>query len=269
MSLYNMLFGKNPQTAMLLAVLGLRENDVERFRDVSASADGSAIEIYTRTGGGNRESYPNLAMRKLAAWAGSADDDYDSTYCNDTFVVPDEWRDDVAKLGDLFTHGMRAEFAQHLAKTLRREPTDDDKETAAYEAEASALARTKHFKANGHTFVPMDDHAMKTALELAEANGGKLRSCWGIAPITLIVKEGFFQWPNATDADMREAFTRAEINYDYGWSMDVEYWAHCQRRFGAKYPLTMANVAETVVQHQQRAAKDARAAISAATGQPS
>lgn len=254
MSMYNMLFGMNPQADLLLAVLGLRKNDVERFRDVSASEDGRTISIYTRTGGGNRDDYPNLAMRKLPTWAGSVDDDFDSTYCTDEFKVPDDFADDVKALGDIIGNGIRREFGQHLAKTLRREPTEGDKATAAHDAERQQLARTKHFMANGHTFVPMDDTAMKTALELAEANGGKLRSAWGIMPLLLTIQTNHYPWPNAKNESDRDHLVRVEVGYDYGWKLDVPYWEHCQKRFASTFPVTMSAIAEEVEQRLSQAA---------------
>lgn len=250
MSLYNMLFGMNSQSDLLLAVLGLKKHDVERFRDCSAESDGSQITIYTRTGGGNREAYPNLAMRKLATWSGSVDDDFDCTYCTDTFAVPEQWRADVAGLRDILKHGLRAEFCQHLAATLNREPTEADKESAAYDAEAAALKRLDHYMANGHTFVPLSDYAMEAALKLAEANGGSLRSCWGIAPIKIIVERDKVVAPGAKDERERKKMRRIESRYDYRWEMDEPYWAHCCELFGADFPLTMAKIAETVEAHQ-------------------
>lgn len=254
MSFYNMLFGVNSKADLLLAVIGLRQNDVERFRDVYVSDDGSVISVYTRTGGGNRADYPNLAMRKLPTWQGSTDDDYDRTYCTDAFSVPAEFVGDVKNLGDILTRGIRPEFAQHLAKTLQREPTESDKETAAYEAESRELARTKHFMANGHTFVPIDDGAMETALKLAEANNGELRSTWGILPIALTIKAAHKPWPNARDESTRDYLIRAEIGYDFRWEIDVPYWEHCQKRFATKYPKTMAKIAEGVARRIENAA---------------
>lgn len=249
MSFYNLLFGRNPQSDILLAVIGLRSVDVERLRDVHASDDGSTISVYTRTGGGNRDGYPNLAMRKRPEWSGSIDDDYDSTYCTDIFTVPVQWRADVAALSDLLTHGMRGEFARHIAVTLRREPTDEDKAQRLHDQERQALARTDHFMANGHTFVPKNDTALKVALDLAEANGGRLRSCWGIAPIAIHVKRDFHPYPQAKDEGSRREFRRVEVSYDYGWAMDLAYWEHMKARFAESHPLTMAQIAETVELH--------------------
>lgn len=252
MSFYNMLFGMNGQSDLLLAVIGLRRVDVERFRDVRSDDNGALIEVYTRTGGGNREGYPNLVMRNRPEWAGSEDDDFDGTYCTDTFAVPEQWRSDVAALGDILTHGMRQEFAQHLALTLRRAPTDADKAQAEYDAEAAALKRTQHFMANGHTFVPQDDYAAKAALDIAEKNGGRLRTCWGIAPLAINVQRDFHPHPSAKNESDRQHFVRVQVQYDYGWTIDERYWAHMQQRFGQSHPLTMAQIAETVDRQRAR-----------------
>ncbi len=113
----NALFGMNSQADLLLAVVGLRRVDVERFRDVRI--DGESIAVYSRTGGGNRESYPQEVMRHRPEWKASEDDDYDSTYCNDFLAIPAEYLEDTEGLADVLTHGIRPEFGRHLAVTLR------------------------------------------------------------------------------------------------------------------------------------------------------
>lgn len=228
-----MIFGKNPQSALLLAVVGLREHDVDRFRDISVSEDGTKLLVYTRTGGGNRPDYPNVAMRKRKEWLSSVDDDFDSTYCTDDLSIPERWRTDVAALSDPFSFGIRKSFAKHLAKTLNREPTEADKKQAAHDSERAELARTRHVMANGHTFVPYDDSAMETALRLAEANGGELRSCWGILPLALSVH---------TNRDRYGSFARFAV--DSRWDTDPIYLAHCVAKFSEKYPVAMAKVVE-------------------------
>lgn len=235
MSFYNMFFGINPQTELLLAVVGLRNCDVQRLRNVFVESDGAVIAVYTRTGGGNRSDYPNLVMRKRPEWTGSEDDDFDSTYCTDRFAVPAEFVADVAALSDVLGNGLRREFCAHLAKTLRREPTRADVDARARDEERAALSRTKHIMLNGHTFVPLDDYAMEQALQLAEANGGELRTCLGIAPMALAVYRD------------RERFgqrIRAEI--DAEWATDAAYWSHARDRFGEKYPRAIAKIRECV-----------------------
>lgn len=240
MSLYNMLFGRNGQTPLLLAVIGLRESDIERFRDVSAEGDGSEITVLTRTGGGNRDDFPNEIMRHRPEWLRTQDDSFDPTYCTDDFRVPDEWQRDVANLRDLLKHGIRPEFAQHLAATLQREPTEGDREAAARQAEAEALRRVPHTMANGHTFVPHSDAAMRVALQHAEQNGGAPRSCWWIAPLVLRVER---------DAD-RYGFDRVRVSSE--WQIDEAYWQRCQEQFGNEYPQAMARIAETVERNRER-----------------
>lgn len=86
MSLYNMIFGKNPNTKDILALLGLEETDIERFRD--CYIDGDEICIYTRTGGANREHYHNKVLTSHPNYKYDADDDYDCTYATYYFSLP-------------------------------------------------------------------------------------------------------------------------------------------------------------------------------------
>lgn len=60
MSLYGMIFGKNPASDVILATLDLTPSDVGRLRDVwvEKNAKGeTVIGVYTRNGGGNRECW--------------------------------------------------------------------------------------------------------------------------------------------------------------------------------------------------------------------
>ena len=58
MSMYNMLFGVNPDTDTLLSLLGKTAGDFGRFRNVYME-DGYII-VHTRNGGGNREDYEDV-----------------------------------------------------------------------------------------------------------------------------------------------------------------------------------------------------------------
>lgn len=269
MSFYSLFFGKNPQSALLLATIGLREHDVPRFRDVHiGERQGKpTIEVYTRMGGGNRghwDSYDgeggpecpcpgcraDYFLRSVPGFLYDEDDDFDSTYATYHYAVPQGFEKDVTKLGDILANGLRKKFGQHLLKTLKREPTEADKANAAYDAEHASLARTRHFKANGHTFVPLDDRAMQTALELAEKNGGELRTCWGILPLRLKITTNERPYPNAKDADTAAHLNRAEIGCE--WRIDEDYWRHCQERFADKFPLAMTKIGESVERHREK-----------------
>jgi hypothetical protein len=254
-NMYNMLMGRNALTSLLLAVLGLKEHEVERLRDVDSMDGGQVIQVFTRTGGGNREDYPNLKLRSAPGWKGSRDDEFDCTYAYDTFEVPAEWVEDVKALGDIFSNGLRKEFGQFLLKTLRREPDEADKGAEAYNAEADALRRLKGVKANGHTFVPYDDYSMGVALKMAEEAGGELKTCWGILPLQLKVIENEVPRPKAVSQAVSVAMTRVEI--EYKWKIDRAYWQRCRTEVrevkdGAKltwcdlYPKAMAKIQEGV-----------------------
>ena len=90
MSLYNMLFGMNPDSDKLLGLLGKTQADFGRFRNVYME-DGFIV-VHTRNGGGNREDYEDVFEEMLAHpwYSHDADDDFDCTYANIYFQIPKE-----------------------------------------------------------------------------------------------------------------------------------------------------------------------------------
>jgi len=99
MSMYNMMFGQNPAADVILATLGLTRADVGRFRDAFI-ADGE-IAVYTRNGGGNRETYQDVidSLAKHPCYLRDCDDDFDCTYATIFFRLPEEYADDLKKIG--------------------------------------------------------------------------------------------------------------------------------------------------------------------------
>ena len=89
MSFYNLVHGENPMAHILLGLLGLTRGDVPRYRDCYWT--GEYICVHTRTGGGNRESYQdgNDGLVMLPTYVRDEDDDFDSTYANFYFTVPE------------------------------------------------------------------------------------------------------------------------------------------------------------------------------------
>ena len=90
MSMYNMLFGVNPDTDTLLSLLGKTTGDFGRFRNVYME-DGYIV-VHTRNGGGNREDYEDIfdEMSEHPWYSHDADDDFDCTYANIYFKVPED-----------------------------------------------------------------------------------------------------------------------------------------------------------------------------------
>ena len=109
MSMYALLFGSRPDSEKILALVGLKREDVPRFRDVFISEDdeGPLVAVYTRMGGGNRghwefssDSDPGpdctcfgcRAIYYLAEhenYVSDKDDDYDETYATYFFRPPE------------------------------------------------------------------------------------------------------------------------------------------------------------------------------------
>lgn len=53
--MYNLIFGQNEYAGVILATLGLKRDDVGRFRDCYVAGD--RIVVYTRNGGDNRKCW--------------------------------------------------------------------------------------------------------------------------------------------------------------------------------------------------------------------
>ena len=90
MSMYNMIFGMNPDSDKLLGLLGKTQGDFGRFRNVYME-DGYIV-VHTRNGGGNREDYEDVfeEMSEHPWYSHDADDDFDCTYANIYFKLPED-----------------------------------------------------------------------------------------------------------------------------------------------------------------------------------
>lgn len=101
MSLYNMLHGYNANAAKLLQALELDPRRIDRFRDASfAKKDEQyVIHIFCRTGGGNREDYPNTILVEHPLYISDEYDDFDNTYASYYFKVPESVLKEVADQG--------------------------------------------------------------------------------------------------------------------------------------------------------------------------
>lgn len=98
MSLYNMMFGCNPFASILLALAGLDVAEIPRFRDVFLDRDetgSTVIQVFTRTGGNNREMYEseNDVLANKPNAIRDYDDSYDCTYAYFEFSPLPEMKD--------------------------------------------------------------------------------------------------------------------------------------------------------------------------------
>jgi len=100
MSMYNMLFGMNPDSDKLLSLLGKTQDDFGRFRNVYLE-DGFII-VHTRCGGGNRDDYEEVfdEMSTHPWYSHDVDDDYDCTYADIYFKIPEGKHETFIALSD-------------------------------------------------------------------------------------------------------------------------------------------------------------------------
>ena len=137
MSLYNLINGANPATFFILPMLGKHPDEYPRFRDCFAGRANNSdtemdqfgiplkknnvtekvITIYTRTGGGNRESYleQNNEMQNMPEYLEDYDDDFDSTFAYWIFKVPEKWIPDF----DLVINGKLNDTSAEYKNTLK------------------------------------------------------------------------------------------------------------------------------------------------------
>lgn len=246
MSLYNMLFGQNPNTEIVLALLGVKECDVERFRDCGIDFEKKLIHIYARTGGGNREDYPQTALTQNPLFINDCDGDFDNTYATFYFKFPDEIKEEIACLSNPLELGYPAKLTQFISKTINREPTEGDKSRTAYKEQMQVISQLKAQQDiliwNGHTVVPLSDGAMERILQVCEKNNGEFTAYWYVKPYQIDVQQNIAKWSfGQQKPEIEQDMARVKIDSigSGGWKID-EWWQ--QRwidKFGEKYPLSV------------------------------
>lgn len=100
MSFYNMINGYNPSTVQILSLLGKTTADFGRYRDVYI--EDNYIVVHTRCGGGNRDDYEGVFENAAEHpwYSHDTDCDFDSTYADIYFKIPDDHTRSFAVLLD-------------------------------------------------------------------------------------------------------------------------------------------------------------------------
>lgn len=122
MSLYNLINGVNSDAFFVLPMLGKHPDEYPRFRDCFTSDEdrpdlNEHIFVYTRVGGGNRDSgFGEEVMQEDEHFVCDYDDDFDSTYATYVFRVPERWLPDYR----LIREGKVAEVSEEYQREVRR-----------------------------------------------------------------------------------------------------------------------------------------------------
>lgn len=170
MSLYNLLHGENPNSVILKTILGIDQkhpnapewptvNGQEwdpydhgetpesmkfvqeciekkywmsgRYRDIFLNEDGTQIVLYTRNGGGNRESYSYIfqVLSGHPNYIKDWDDDFDSTYAYISFSVPKGWEEFCKQLstGEPL-QSVSAKFQETIDEMKKMDPEEFKKD---------------------------------------------------------------------------------------------------------------------------------------------
>ena len=91
--MYEMVCNINPDAGRVLNLIGLDPAfliEECRLRDVYLSKDRTKVVIFTKIGGGNRESY-SASIKRLKNFKGyirDYDDDFDNTYASFEYQIP-------------------------------------------------------------------------------------------------------------------------------------------------------------------------------------
>lgn len=247
MSLYNMICGKNVNAGVILALLGLKECDIERFRDCSMDENG--ISIYTRTGGGNREDYPNDVLISNPCYSGDEDDDFDSTYATYHFKFPDNIKEDCLKLFDMGKNGIPASVINQVNAVANREETDNDKWTKIYNEQMNTYRQLRQnmdvYETNGHTIVPLSDDAMETLLKVCEKNDYPERM-GEFLPFMVMPYKLHFEFEVPKWSFEKDKLSRIKIDLGKKWEIDTQIWERYRKIFNGKYPKAIAHIQNNV-----------------------
>lgn len=241
MSFYNMMFGMNPNSDSILALLGFKKSDIERFRDCSIDAGNKLISIYARTGGGNREGYPNKALvSHVNHKYNEDDDDFDSTYATYYFDFPEGLSDDILKWCNYQENGIPASIIQKIINTANRPETESDKRAREYKEQGEIsknLVSSGHAVIwNNHTIVPLSDVGMGALLEAIEKYGEFF--AYSIRPFSPEIKLNSCRWSHeCNQPEIKQDKEMVVINSPFKWVVDEIWWDRWQKKFNTKYPI--------------------------------
>ena len=124
-----MIHGHNPNAGPILRALDLDPTQIDRFRDASFGNDGDAhvIDVFCRTGGGNRNAYPNDVLTSHALYLRDHDDDHDPTYAHYYFRIPltviAELREQGLSLDDVTDTMTFQQKSEAALEVLKRAPS--------------------------------------------------------------------------------------------------------------------------------------------------
>lgn len=228
MSLYNTIFGKNGWSDLVLALLNMRESDVERFRNCGIDFESKTIGITARTGGGNREDYPNKFLTSHPLYKCDYDDDFDCTYAHYDFKFPEDIADDIAKLENVGENGIPASIINRYNEVRYREEKSGDKYRREYEYQRKYIniqINAGNIKCyNGWIYAPLNDLGIRTILQVMENTNGEFH-----------LGDVSFHKLKINQCDKYESQWH-RVKIELGNEIDTEYLDYVVKTYSEKFP---------------------------------
>lgn len=142
-----MVNGVQPATFFILPMLGKHPDEYPRFRDcfvgkqytddendvygipVQKHGNEELISVYTRVGGGNRESYEKEIneLREMPEYVEDFDDSFDSTFATFVFKVPEKFINDFHLVKENKMNETSEEYRKMLYKVYPKLSDQFDK----------------------------------------------------------------------------------------------------------------------------------------------
>lgn len=118
MSLYGILCGESSNSKRLWKMLDLGKYEVGRYRNLSL-VDGRII-LLTRNGGGNREDHEDsfASLREHPNYMDDWDCNWDCTYAEIEFSIPEGFSDEIASMPADSDHGVQFDAVIESLKKL-------------------------------------------------------------------------------------------------------------------------------------------------------
>lgn len=247
--MYNLLFGENSNTEIVLALLGLKKHDVERFRDCSMNEEG--ISIYSRTGGDNRKDFPNKLLVEHECYLEDSDDEKDRTYAIYYFKFPEDIKEDCLKFLNVKKNGVPAAIIKKVLAVMSRPETAGDKYVRIHTEQKAIYSKLRWnmeiYETNGHTIVPLSDEAMEELLKVAEkkdypGHEGEFLP-YSIKPYKLRFS---YEVPLLSFSKYKDSLYRILIDLGNKWEIDEDIWKRYKDKFQEKYPKAIAKIEESL-----------------------
>ena len=116
MSLYNTLFGENPESSVLLGMLGVNKEYFNRFRAIELIEKCTKFRVFIKLERRKKHRINEIwdKIRSNRLYIKDYDDDFDCTYAYIEYNIPDEFKETAKKMFKSEPVSFSDKFAKEL-----------------------------------------------------------------------------------------------------------------------------------------------------------